>query len=198
MRENCNHVCPRSSSDGNYPGINSSYMYFGLKHSFFPIHIEDLSMYSINFLHRRGFPKIWVVVPPTSISKLHHFLSREFAGPAQHRTCIGLLSHKYFVPTPAWLRRNGIPFKVVVQRNGEGVLVAPNAAHFGFNTGNNCAEATNFASKAYLPYGIVYPKCTCMPGEVHADLTVVIKSQSPELLEAYKAGKVPVVSSPNF
>jgi len=50
----------------------------------------------------------------------------------------------------------------VVQRSGEGVIVAPNAAHFGFNCGPNCAEAINFASREYLPYGIVYPKCTCM------------------------------------
>jgi len=57
-----NHITPTCLLDGVYPGINTSYLYFGLDHSFFPLHVEDLSMYSINVLHRTGYPKVWSVL----------------------------------------------------------------------------------------------------------------------------------------
>ena len=41
-----------------YPGFHSSYMYFGTKHSMFPLHIEDGLTWCLNFLHI-GHPKIW-------------------------------------------------------------------------------------------------------------------------------------------
>lgn len=43
-----------------YPGFHSSYLYFGTKHSMFPVHIEDGLSWSLNFLFM-GLPKIWQV-----------------------------------------------------------------------------------------------------------------------------------------
>ncbi|XP_052130837.1 uncharacterized protein LOC127751391 isoform X2 [Frankliniella occidentalis] len=192
-----NKITPTCLLEGNLPGITTPYLYFGFSHSFFPIHIEDLSLYSLNFLHH-GYPKVWVVVPPASISKLHYFLSKEFMCPG-HSSCMGLLGHKYHIPTPAWLHSKGIPFKVVQQRSHQAVLVAPNAAHFGFNLGPNVAEAVNFATTKWVPYGIVYPRCTCMPGQVHSDLSTIIRTLAHDMMEAYLQQKIPnVPSDPNF
>jgi len=41
-----------------YEGLSCPYFYMGSKHSFFPLHIEDGSLWSINYLHF-GLPKIW-------------------------------------------------------------------------------------------------------------------------------------------
>lgn len=42
----------------NYLGLHTSYLYLGTKHSFFPIHVEDANLLSINYLHF-GHPKVW-------------------------------------------------------------------------------------------------------------------------------------------
>ncbi|KAE8740795.1 hypothetical protein FOCC_FOCC013694 [Frankliniella occidentalis] len=39
-----------------YPGLHSSYLYFGDSHAFFPVHLEDALTLSLNFLHI-GKPK---------------------------------------------------------------------------------------------------------------------------------------------
>ncbi|KAJ1521127.1 hypothetical protein ONE63_002827 [Megalurothrips usitatus] len=189
-----NELSLTSLLDKFYPGINSPFLYIGNIHSFFPIHIEDLSLFSINFLHH-GYGKLWIVVSPKYIAKLHYFLSKEFHPLA---SCIGLLSHKYLLPTPAWLRRNGIPFKAVLQRKGQGIIVTPNAAHFGFNLGPNIAEASNFGTTSWIPYGIVYPHCTCLVGQVHADLSVIVQSFQPSMLNAYQQRKIPAVGDSEF
>lgn len=44
-----------------YDGISYPMMYMGQLHSFFPVHIEDTALWSINFLHF-GAPKIWSVL----------------------------------------------------------------------------------------------------------------------------------------
>jgi len=44
--------------DHYYPGLSSPYFYLGKCHSFFPLHVEDASLWSINFIHF-GLPKIW-------------------------------------------------------------------------------------------------------------------------------------------
>ncbi|KAK3912144.1 Lysine-specific demethylase 4D [Frankliniella fusca] len=41
-----------------HEGLSCSYFYMGRKHSFFPLHVEDALLWSINYLHF-GLPKIW-------------------------------------------------------------------------------------------------------------------------------------------
>lgn len=40
------------------PGLHNSYIYFGTPQTFFPVHVEDALLLSVNFLHI-GRPKIW-------------------------------------------------------------------------------------------------------------------------------------------
>lgn len=44
----------------NYPGLHSSYLYFGRTHSYFPVHVEDGLTLSLNYLFV-GHPKLWQV-----------------------------------------------------------------------------------------------------------------------------------------
>ena len=41
-----------------------------------------------------------------------------------------------------------------VQQPGEFILTFPDAYHAGFSTGVNIAEAVNFASESWIPYGV--------------------------------------------
>lgn len=47
----------------NLPGITSPMLYAGMWRSMFAFHVEDVNLYSINYLHR-GDPKSWYCVPP--------------------------------------------------------------------------------------------------------------------------------------
>ncbi|KAK3907233.1 Lysine-specific demethylase 4D [Frankliniella fusca] len=179
-----------------YPGVNTPYLYAGDLHSFCPIHIEDLSLFSVNFNHF-GYPKAWIVVRPSAVSELTHTIMKDVEHTGR---CLGLLSHKYHVITPTWLKRHGIPFNVIIQRSGEGVIVTPNAAHQIFNLGPNIAEAANFGNLFWIPYGITFPKCHCNVGQVHADISAIVHSHHPHILRDYLNGEIPsqVPNDPAF
>lgn len=42
----------------HYPGFHSTYLYYGGRHSFFPVHVEDALTWSLNYLFL-GHPKVW-------------------------------------------------------------------------------------------------------------------------------------------
>lgn len=63
--------------------------------------------------------------------------------------CKGFLMHKNLTVDPSTLPKS---FKVqeVQQNKNEFIIIAPNAYHWGYNTGYNCAEAINFTSKYWV------------------------------------------------
>lgn len=50
----------------------------------------------------------------------------------------------------------------VIQQKGEGIVLLPNCAHTGGNLGPNLAEACNFGTQHWIPYGCVALNCVCM------------------------------------
>ncbi|KAK3908835.1 Lysine-specific demethylase 4D [Frankliniella fusca] len=172
-----------SSLNSVFNGVSYPALYQGGLHSVFPMHTEDLSCWSFNFvLH--GFPKFWLMVPPTSVCRLTDALQRRgFNG--LHRWCRNILNHKFYIPTPEFFREENIPFELVIQQQGEGIVILPNTAHTGGNLGPNLAEACNFGSHKWIPYGCVSPNCPCMDDAVHADLSDIVAVHEPSLLKAY-------------
>ncbi|KAJ1521846.1 hypothetical protein ONE63_003481 [Megalurothrips usitatus] len=174
---------------GYFLGVSCPAAYVGVAHSLFNFHIEAMGLWSFNFIHH-GAPKFWIIVPPAFVRQVDDLLAREGFG-GMHKFCSNWLLHKCFFILPQLLRANRIPYSIVIQREGEGIIILPNAGHCGANLGVNLAEACNIATKEWLPYGCVSSACTCMGPMVHSDLTTLLmKEKWTELLEAYRRDDV--------
>ncbi|XP_026271626.1 uncharacterized protein LOC113201878 [Frankliniella occidentalis] len=175
----------------HYSGVTRPMLYFGTTHTFAPVHVEDGSLFSINFLHY-GQPKLWFVVPPRAVNQLRNCLA-DLKTNSLHSDCPnGPLGHKYYVPTAAWMEEKKIPYKVIIQKPKQAVVLYPNAAHWVVNLGMNCAEASNFPSKMWLPYGLASVKCHCiMDQDFHMDLSAMVAVLQPGWMGWMKSGLIP-------
>jgi len=143
------------------PGISTPFVYFGSAGSCFPMHTEDLDLPYVNFLHA-GCPKVWYVVHRTSTHRLLSLAARldqELIPPPIF--CKNVLRHKDMLLTPALLSAEGISFDTIVQTPGHFVIGDSFSFHEGFNSGFNLAEAVNFATDAWIPYGRRAIRCSC-------------------------------------
>lgn len=59
-------------------GINSPWLYIGMKYSTFCWHFEDLMLYSINYNHW-GKPKLWYGVPDSDREKFEKAVKSKVA-----------------------------------------------------------------------------------------------------------------------
>ena len=131
-------------------GINTPYLYFGMWKATFSWHIEDMDLYSINYLHY-GAPKTWYCVPP-QFGYLLETAARELF-PNVAEWCSNFMRHKTCLISPQILDKLGVPYQKVVQEERNAIIVFPYAYHSGFNHGFNIAESTNFALKRWIEYG---------------------------------------------
>jgi hypothetical protein len=141
------------------PGVTTSMLYFGQWKSTFAWHVEDMNLFSINFVHF-GQQKQWYGVPPAHADHFERVAQSLF--PTQHNRCPEFLRHKEAIISPAILARNNIPVYSAVQNEHEFMITFPRAYHSGFNYGFNCAESVNFATEAWIPYGRLAMPCMCL------------------------------------
>lgn len=159
------------TSDDEYdgiPGVTTPYLYFGMWASVFCAHTEDMNLLSINYLHA-GAPKVWYAIAAGEDSqRFEQFVEGHYH---QSKTiCPEYLRHKRCLVSPKILKKAGIPFTTAVQYPGEAMITFPGSYHFGFNTGFNVAEATNFAVPEWVPYGKLANVCLCRPDSVRIDM----------------------------
>lgn len=145
--------------DEKVPGINTTYLYIGSWKSTFSWHLEDVDLYSINYLHF-GAPKQWYSISQADRERFEKAMASKW--PEEFKDCNQFLRHKTFQISPAALWKDfKIKVNKIVHRPGEFMITFPYGYHAGYNLGYNCAEAVNFAVDEWIPIAEKAKRCDC-------------------------------------
>ncbi|KAI7850121.1 JmjC domain, hydroxylase-domain-containing protein [Circinella umbellata] len=169
--------------DVSVPGVNEPYLYFGMWKATFAWHVEDMDLYSINYLHF-GAPKQWYAIPTTHTKKFESVMQNIF--PQEYKECPEFLRHKTFIVSPKLLANHSIPVHRCVQHEGEFMITFPFGYHAGYNLGLNCAESVNFALDSWIEIGKRAKACSCISDSVMIDVSVFDKNNNKEEEEQEK------------
>ncbi|GAP88649.1 hypothetical protein SAMD00023353_3300560 [Rosellinia necatrix] len=141
------------------PGVNTAYLYLGMWKATFAWHLEDVDLYSINYLHF-GAPKQWYSISQGDARRFEAAMKSIW--PTDAKACGQFLRHKAFLISPNHLQQYfNIKVNKCVSYPGEFVVTYPYGYHSGYNLGYNCAEAVNFALDSWLSMGRIAKKCEC-------------------------------------
>ncbi|KAJ7602398.1 JmjC domain, hydroxylase-domain-containing protein [Mycena polygramma] len=167
------------SSQG-LPGVNTPYLYFGMWRATFAWHVEDMDLFSINYIHF-GAPKFWYAVPQARAGALEDTMRGYF--PKDTSQCPQFLRHKSFLASPTLLAQSAVRPNHLVQHAGEFVITYPRGYHAGFNLGLNCAESVNFALDSWLDEGRKAAVCKCVEDSVRIDVDQLLEDRRIDELE---------------
>ncbi|VDO00156.1 unnamed protein product [Rodentolepis nana] len=180
-------------------GVNTPYLYVGAWGTTFAWHVEDVELYSINYMHF-GAPKLWYCIPPAFARKFEAFAREHFK--SEFLACRSFIRHKSILIHPKILAEAGIPTRramkplrllfllKVLQYPGDIMCTFPYGYHAGFNLGVNCAESTNFALERWVEYGKQACICQCWENTVRLDMEPFIRRFQPQHYEAWKMGEI--------
>ncbi|KAI9725443.1 MAG: hypothetical protein M1828_003114 [Chrysothrix sp. TS-e1954] len=150
------------------PGVNTAYLYLGMWKATFAWHLEDVDLYSINYIHF-GAPKQWYSISQEDARRFEAAMRSVW--PNDAKNCGQFLRHKTYLISPALLQSQfNIKVNRLVHNEGEFVITFPYGYHSGYNLGYNCAESVNFATESWLDYGRIAKKCDCEADSVWIDV----------------------------
>jgi hypothetical protein len=153
------------------PGVNTAYLYLGMWKATFAWHLEDVDLYSINYIHF-GAPKQWYSISQEDARRFEAAMKSIWPNDAKH--CSQFLRHKTYLISPQRLERDfNIKVNRLVHYEGEFVITYPYGYHSGYNIGYNCAESVNFANESWLSYGRIAKKCLCESDSVWVDVNEI-------------------------
>ncbi|PAV67027.1 hypothetical protein WR25_18374 [Diploscapter pachys] len=175
-------ILDETKSDGRIKGVNTVFLYFGMYKAMFPWHIEDMDLYSINYL-LHGAPKYWFAIAPESAERFERIMASTF--PNEFKHCKAFLRHKFAVATPEFLKKYDIKYGTMMHRENEIILTFPRGYHMGFNMGFNIAESTNFASDRWIDYGKTALLCQCRKDTVQIDMKKFMYKYRPDEAERW-------------
>lgn len=132
-------------------GINTPWMYVGMKFSTFCWHFEDLMLPSINFNHA-GKPKLWYGVPLSHREKFDRAVKEKCS--LLFKKDPNILLDVITMISPSFLKSQGVKITKTLQRPGEMIITFPGSYHAGFSTGLNIGEAVNFATHNWCDFGM--------------------------------------------
>lgn len=165
------------------PGVNTAYLYLGMWKATFAWHLEDVDLYSINYIHF-GAPKQWYSISQEDARRFEAAMKNIW--PADSKNCDQFLRHKTYLISPDVLQKQyNVKVNKLVHYEGEFVITYPYGYHSGYNLGYNCAESVNFATESWLEYGRIARKCNCEADNVWVDVGEVERKMRGEPTPEY-------------
>lgn len=150
------------------PGVNTTYLYLGMWKATFAWHLEDMDLYSINYIHF-GAPKQWYSISQVDARRFESAMKKIWQQDAKN--CSQFLRHKTYLISPERLEKEfNVKVNKIVHNEGEFIITFPYGYHSGYNLGYNCAESVNFATESWLDYGRIAKKCDCEADSVWIDV----------------------------
>ncbi|KAH9916071.1 uncharacterized protein B0H18DRAFT_1039143 [Fomitopsis serialis] len=181
------------SSSKGLPGVNTPYLYFGMWRATFAWHVEDMDLFSINYIHF-GAPKYWYAIPQAKAPTLENAMRGYF--PSDVSNCKQFLRHKSFLASPHLLSQSSCRPNTLVQREGEFVITFPMGYHAGFNLGLNCAESVNFALDSWIDIGRKAKACACVNFSVRIDVDQLLRDREAERMQVARTNSRRPSSAP--
>ncbi|KAJ5771399.1 uncharacterized protein N7511_003450 [Penicillium nucicola] len=167
------------------PGVNTAYLYLGMWKATFAWHLEDVDLYSINYIHF-GAPKQWYSISQEDAPRFEQAMRSIWSSDAKN--CDQFLRHKTYLVSPSLLKSQyGITVNRLVHYEGEFVITFPYGYHSGYNIGYNCAESVNFATEQWLDYARIAKKCNCESDSVWIDVDEIERKLRGESTPEYYA-----------
>ncbi|KAF8493735.1 JmjC domain, hydroxylase-domain-containing protein [Russula emetica] len=170
------------SSANGLPGVNTPYLYFGMWRATFAWHVEDMDLFSINYIHF-GAGKFWYAIPQARASALEQTMRGHFPEPSR---CPQFLRHKSYLASPMMLAKTSCRPNTLVQHAGEFVITFPRGYHAGFNLGFNCAESVNFALDSWIEIGRRAQACNCVSDSVRINVDELLQDKELAMAKAAK------------
>lgn len=165
------------------PGVNTAYLYLGMWKATFAWHLEDVDLYSINYIHF-GAPKQWYSISQEDARRFEAAMKKIW--PNDAKNCSQFLRHKTYLISPQQLEKQyNIKVNRLVHHEGEFVITYPYGYHSGYNIGYNCAESVNFANESWLSYGKIAKKCECESDSVWVDVNEIERKMRGEPTPEY-------------
>ncbi|KAF2772285.1 hypothetical protein EJ03DRAFT_348668 [Teratosphaeria nubilosa] len=153
------------------PGVNTAYLYMGMWKATFAWHLEDVDLYSINYIHF-GAPKQWYSISQEDARKFEAAMKQVW--PVDAKNCDQFLRHKTYLISPEVLEKQyKVKVNKLVHYEGEFVITYPYGYHSGYNLGYNCAESVNFALDSWIEFGRIARKCNCEADNVWVDVAEI-------------------------
>ncbi|KAK9817663.1 hypothetical protein WJX72_000349 [[Myrmecia] bisecta] len=147
-------------------GVTSPMLYVGMLFASFCWHVEDHSLYSINYQHF-GAAKTWYGVPGSHVAAFEKVVKERIYARAMAQARARGMSEQQAEATahiallekttsfaPGVLLNADVPVVRAVQHPGEFIVTWPDAFHAGFSGGFNVGEAVNFAMDDWFARGL--------------------------------------------
>lgn len=177
-----------SNTSSKISGVNTPYLYFGMWRATFAWHVEDMDLFSINYIHFGG-PKQWYAIPQGRAKALETTMKGYF--PRDTAGCSQFLRHKSFLASPSLLAQSSVKPNILVQHAGEFVVTFPRGYHAGYNLGFNCAESVNFALESWVEWGLKAAFCGCVNDSVRIDVQGLLDARAANEQQQQESGVVP-------
>lgn len=141
------------------PGITSPQLHRTISTSRGGWKVNDADLHSVHFLHHQSQPRVWFMVHECYGDEFLYLARKLF--PELFKHCPHFLQHGDIFISPRVIKEAGINVELLVQSDGEFVIIAPKTHYAYFDFGPTLCETVSFAPQPWNPSPESPAFCRC-------------------------------------